>query len=150
MRKSIALLLPLLLLGAGCTTTTGGDVDVQTETDVSQTNTITDTNTAPTPAEEETPADQAMTAVVTITAGGFNPSILTVKAGTTVTFTNNDIIGHWVASNPHPSHTGLAGFDAKAAVAALGGTYSYTFTKTGSFGYHDHLNPSLTGTVVVQ
>ena len=69
----------------------------------------------------------------------------------------------WVASNPHPTHTGYdstsrdthcaAGytgpipFDECAAISS--GSYSFTFTKTGSFGYHNHSDHAMIGTVVV-
>ena len=88
-------------------------------------------------------------AVVNMSDTSFSPSTLTVAVGTTVTFTNNGQGNHWPASDPHPTHTGLAGFDAKQGLAT-GESYSFTFTKAGTFGYHDHLNPSLRGTITVQ
>lgn len=111
-------------------------------------------------APEETPrvspgpttsakAQLAVPVTVSITDTGFEPATLTVPAGTTVTFLNNGQAAHWPASNPHPIHTGLSGFDATKALAT-GETYSFTFTKTGTWGFHDHLNTSLTGSVVVK
>lgn len=88
-------------------------------------------------------------AAVNMSDTAFSPATLTVAVGTTVTFTNNGQGNHWPASVPHPVHTGLAGFDAKAPLAT-GESYSFTFTKAGTFGYHDHLNPSLRGTITVQ
>jgi plastocyanin len=55
----------------------------------------------------------------------------------------------WVASDPHPIHTDYSAFDAKQGIAP-GDTYSFTFTKTGNWGFHNHLNPSATGTITVQ
>jgi plastocyanin len=86
---------------------------------------------------------------VSITDTGFEPATVTVAPGTTVTFVNNGQAAHWPASNPHPTHTGLPGFDALKALAT-GESYSFTFTKVGTWGYHDHLNPRVGGTVVVQ
>ncbi len=86
---------------------------------------------------------------VQITANGFSPSTVTVKQGDYVQFTNEDAAPHWPASNPHPTHTDLPGFDAKKALAT-GESYRFQFTKIGTWGYHDHKNPSVGGTVIVQ
>ena len=66
-----------------------------------------------------------------------------------VTFVNQSSRAMWIASNPHPIHTGLAGFDAKKGIGN-GESFSFSFTKAGEFGYHNHLNLSDTGTVVVE
>lgn len=88
-------------------------------------------------------------ATVSITSSGFVPATVTVKAGQAVTWKNTATSTHWPASNPHPEHTGLSGFDALRGLSA-GETYSYTFARAGTFPYHDHLNPLLTGTVIVE
>lgn len=88
-------------------------------------------------------------ASVEYTSQGFVPSSVTIKAGGTVTWTNKDTDPFWVASNPHPTHTDYPGFDALKNIPT-NGTYSFTFTKSGTWGYHNHLNPSQTGTVIVQ
>lgn len=80
---------------------------------------------------------------------GFHPSQVTVAAGTTVTFVNNGQAQHWPASDVHPTHQQLPGFDAKHGLET-GETYSYTFTKVGTWTMHDHLNPQFTGAVTVQ
>lgn len=88
------------------------------------------------------------TVEVSITANGFEPSTISINAGDTIKFTNNDSSPHWPASNPHPVHSDLAGFDAKKELQQ-GESYSFTFTKTGTFGFHDHLNPSNGGTITI-
>ena len=85
---------------------------------------------------------------VNYTANGFEPNSITIKAGETVTWTNKDTDDMWVASNPHPTHTDYPGFDALKNIPP-NGTYSFTFTKVGTWGYHNHLNPSQKGEVVV-
>lgn len=87
--------------------------------------------------------------IVTYTDSGFSPSTLTIKKGDTVTFKNTASGGMWVASKPHPMHTDYPAFDAKRKIAP-GETYEFTFTNTGSWGYHNHMNPSERGTIVVQ
>lgn len=95
--------------------------------------------------------------VVTFTDNGFTPSTLTVKKGTAVVFVNNSSSSFWPASAPHPVHNaypttgGCVGstFDACQAIGP-GGRWSFTFDIAGTWKYHDHLNPSFFGTIVVQ
>lgn len=87
--------------------------------------------------------------VVTYGESGFSPSILRVKVGTTVIFKNEKSGPMWVASNPHPIHTDYSGFDAKRGYSK-GESYSFTFTKPGSWKYHNHLNPSEGGVIIVE
>jgi plastocyanin len=87
--------------------------------------------------------------VVEITDDGFEPSSLTVPSGTSVTFENKSSDDSWPASDVHPTHQEYPGFDAKKPLLP-GESYSFTFTKTGSWGYHNHLEPDVTGTIVVQ
>src|SRR5436190_524445 len=49
---------------------------------------------------------------VKITSTGFEPATIQVTKGTQVTWTNTDEADHEVASDPHPTHTGLPGLDA--------------------------------------
>jgi plastocyanin len=68
----------------------------------------------------------------------------------------------WVASNAHPVHTGYDGTDRTTHCAtgytgaapldqcAPGTSYTFTFGKAGTWDYHNHLNPSAMGSVVVQ
>lgn len=80
---------------------------------------------------------------------GFSPKTITIKKGDVVRFANNSDSDMWVASNPHPTHTDLSDFDSVRAFTS-GEIYTFTFTTTGSFGYHNHLNPSDTGTLQVK
>ncbi len=79
---------------------------------------------------------------------GFLPKEITVKVGTNVSFLNQSSRGMWVASAVHPTHQLLPGFDELTSVAR-GGLYEYTFVKIGTWKYHNHVNPSDTGSVVV-
>jgi len=97
------------------------------------------------------PAETRPAAEVTVhyTGTGFVPSNLSVKLGATVTFINDSDASMWVASNPHPVHTNYPEFDAKRAYIK-GESYSFTFTRPGSWGYHNHLRPSDGGTIIVE
>lgn len=86
--------------------------------------------------------------VVTYTESGFAPEPLMVKKGTIVTFVNESSRGMWVASAVHPTHQLLPGFD-QLSSAVKGGTYEYMFVKVGTWKYHNHINPTDTGSVVV-
>lgn len=71
----------------------------------------------------------------------FKQQVLTVKPGTTVTWTNADDIPHTIVSKD-----GL--FKSKAL--DTGDKFSFTFAKIGQFGYFCSLHPHMTGTVVVK
>lgn len=81
-------------------------------------------------------------------SGGYQPSLVSIHAGDTVKFHNDSSAAMWTASNPHPTHTDLPGFDEHTSTGK-NGEYSYVFTKTGAFGYHNHNNPNQQGVVVV-
>lgn len=87
--------------------------------------------------------------VVQIEDDGFHPQTLTIDAGDTVEFENKSSDDAWPASNVHPTHLLYRGFDAKKPLLP-GDSYSFTFTKTGSWGYHNHLEPDVQGTIVVK
>ena len=78
----------------------------------------------------------------------FDPPSVTVKSGDTVTWINEDTTPHIVASDPHPTHTDLPGLESSSL--SQGQSYSFTFVKTGTFGYHCHLHPTMKGTVIVE
>lgn len=94
---------------------------------------------------------------ITIAADGFSPKTITIKAGDTITFLNEDANKHWPASAMHPTHNvypesgGCIGskFDACKGLEQ-GESFSFTFNEKGSWKYHDHLSVSSTGTVVVE
>jgi hypothetical protein len=80
---------------------------------------------------------------------GFHEPVVYVKLGSTVVFKNESNKDMWVASAPHPAHSAYPEFDQKKSVAR-GGSYSFVFTKVGSWKFHNHMMPDQTGTVVVQ
>ena len=85
---------------------------------------------------------------VTLTADGFSPATFTVKAGTKVTWTNSSGTNVTVNSNPHPTHTDYDPLNLGSFKD--GETLSLIFDKPGTYKYHDHLNPSRFGTIVVE
>jgi plastocyanin len=72
----------------------------------------------------------------------FNPQTLTVKAGTTVTWTNKDDIPHGIASANNAFSRGKA--------MDTDDSFSFTFTTPGTYQYFCYIHPHMTGTIVVQ
>ena len=71
----------------------------------------------------------------------FGPAILTVPAGTTVTWTNRDDIPHTVVSTDGAFKSKVLDTDEK---------FSFTFGKPGTYPYFCSIHPKMTGKVVVQ
>jgi plastocyanin len=97
---------------------------------------------------ESSPAVSQSENTVTLTSDGYSPATLTIKVGSTVKWVNDSGESATVNSDPHPTHTNypplnLGKFD-------NGGTLSLTFDKAGTYGYHNHLNASEKGTIIVQ
>lgn len=110
---------------------------------------------APKPNEITAPESEVVTKpkpatqTIVMTSQGFSPSSLTIAVGTTVQFVNKDPDApHWPASGVHPTHQICPGFDSLRPIEPEG-SYRFTFTEAKTCPMHDHLNPSLRGTVVV-
>ncbi len=78
----------------------------------------------------------------------YSPANQTIKQGDTIKFTNSSNKNMWPASDNHPSHTIYPEFDPDTSITP-GSSWSFTFTKTGSWDYHDHNKPGCTGTITV-
>jgi plastocyanin len=115
-------------------TTTSG-VTTKTQTTV-QTNTVTVPST---PSTMSTPTAQKV--AVRIEGSTFTPSVLEVKKGTTVIWTNFDTIQHSV--------TGDDNVVPGSGLLLKGESYSYTFDKVGEFPYHCQPHTFMHGTVKV-
>jgi plastocyanin len=82
----------------------------------------------------------AHTDQVQITNFGFAPAVITVVAGTTVTWTNEDTTQHDVFAPP----VGL-----QSPVLNQNDTYAHTFSSPGTYRYICSIHPFMHGTVVV-
>ena len=98
--------------------------------------------TAMTSWSAEQPA-AANTTKVKIDNFKFSPKELTVSVGTTVTWVNNDDVPHTVTGKGEP-----AAFDSKALDTDQ--TYSFKFTKPGTYKYYCKVHTHMTGTVIVK
>lgn len=86
--------------------------------------------------------------LVKITANGFSPQNLTIYVGDSVSWMNGDTVDHIINSAVHPTHQVHPSLN--LGVIKPGDKKSLTFPTAGTYKYHDHLNPSLTGSVTVQ
>jgi plastocyanin len=86
-------------------------------------------------------AQPAKTAKVAIQNFAFSPRVITVSAGTTITWTNGDDDLHTVVAIDHSFHS---------AALDSGDAFSHTFVKPGTYPYFCTLHPEMTGEVVVK
>ena len=84
---------------------------------------------------------QAADTQVNIDQFAFHPQRITVRAGTTVTWTNEDDVPHTIASSSKL-------FKSKAL--DTGDKFSFTFTTPGTYEYFCSLHPHMTGAIVVE
>jgi len=84
----------------------------------------------------------AAVAGVKIDNFSFAPATLTIAAGTTVTWTNDDDVPHTVVSDDKTTF--------KSSALDTGDHFSYTFNKSGKYSYFCSVHPRMTAEVVVQ
>jgi plastocyanin len=80
------------------------------------------------------------TNAATIRGFSFQPDVLKVKVGAKVTWTNDDTVAHTVTADTNSFASGNL---------QPGGSFSFTFTRAGTYAYHCSIHPSMHGSVVV-
>jgi plastocyanin len=105
-------------------------------------------------SSNQTPPAPAATAAPPASTGGgnsitiknfaFDPTPLTVKTGTIVTWVNQDGAPHIVVSD-----TGSPTIFSSDSLST-GASYKFTFIQPGTFTYHCAIHPSMKGTIIVQ
>ncbi|GAA3430859.1 cupredoxin family copper-binding protein [Kutzneria kofuensis] len=93
-------------------------------------------------SSQSAPDAPVATNTVSIKNFAFAPTTITVKVGTTVTWTNSDQDPHTVTSD------GKSG-PLNSKPLNQGDTYQYTFTQAGTFSYLCTIHPFMTATVTV-
>jgi len=73
---------------------------------------------------------------------GFSPKALTIPVGMTVAWKNTTLVAHTVTSDDGKS------FD--SGITAAGSTFTFTFTKAGSYAYHRSIHPYMMATIIVK
>lgn len=125
MRRNVLIILILAAFGAACGSGYGGN------------------NNGPSPAPVASGPNTVLmpNGAYLGNGNGFTPPTLTVTAGTTVMWGNNDITAHTVTSD-----TGT--FNSNNLNS--GNTFQVKFDNPGEFKYHCTIHSFMTGTIVVQ
>ncbi|MHB9033589.1 MAG: cupredoxin domain-containing protein [Anaerolineae bacterium] len=101
------------------------------------------------PGSTNEPSGSATTAGTTANVEMKNiqyvPAELTVKAGTTVVWTNKDSVAHTVDSGTRDNPTSLF----KSGNVEPGKSFSYTFSTPGTYPYFCEPHQSMNGTITV-
>ncbi|WP_431267080.1 cupredoxin domain-containing protein [Dankookia sp. P2] len=98
--------------------------------------------TMPFEAADATPAAEG-TAAITIDNFTFSPAVLTVAAGTRVTWTNRDDIPHTVLGTENPLVLRSPPLDTEDS-------FAFTFAAPGTYRYFCSLHPHMQGMVMVR
>lgn len=98
------------------------------------------------PNNEQQSQVQSGEVAVSISNSAFSPSQITVRKGTTITWTNQDNIDHNVVA-VQPNNTG--GLPTQHALLSRGDTFSHTFDTAGTFEYTCQPHSFMRGTVEV-
>jgi plastocyanin len=131
----------LFTVGLVLTLAACGGAPATTGTSTTPTTAPTATPTAnPTPTPTPTTATSSGGNSVTIMNFSFSPNSLTVKVGTKMTWTNHDSVTHTVTANQGAFNSPVP----------PGGSFSFTFTKAGTYAYHCMIHPSMMATIIVQ
>jgi plastocyanin len=94
-----------------------------------------------------TPVQTGQMVMVTIKARAFDPSTITIKEGTTVTWVNEDPVIHHVVHLPEVTQKLL--FD--SGPLSTGQSFSYRFEKKGRYNYADpQIGGGRTSLVIVE
>jgi plastocyanin len=90
---------------------------------------------------QQSPSPPGNTNTITIQNYAFNPSTLTVKVGTNVTWINEDSMSHTVTSDDGLFESGSL---------SNGQTFIYTFNTPGTYNYHCSIHTSMTAKIIVE
>lgn len=129
----------VLVIGGGAFLLLNNKAGAPTTDQTTQTQNTTPTQEVQQPTEETS---------VTVTSSGYEPKTITVKPGAKVVWKNETGGPITVSSDNHPTHLlwpflNLGKFED-------GSTVSVVFEKAGTYTYHNHLDASMVGTVVVK
>ena len=123
-----------------------------------------DSSSTSQPGNTSSPSDveSEFASTVRYQNGQFTPQTITVQSGDVVKFINQGDGEMWIGSDEHPTHTQYAGTTVSEHCqdgdetsrafdqCSVGETYTFTFEKTGEWNYHNHVNASAGGTIIVE
>lgn len=141
MKAGIITVIVLAIIGGGIVALAHKD---NKSSKSSTTSATSRSSTSPRPSSNQSATENT----ITYSDNGFSPATLTVTSGTKITIKNNSSGPLQFDSNPHPQHTD----DPELNVGPIepGSSATVTVTQTGSHAYHNHLNASDTGTIIVE
>lgn len=93
-------------------------------------------------------SNPAASGMIVFNGSQFSPASLTVKSGAAVTIKNASSNDLQMDSDPHPVHTDDT--DLNVGMVSPGQSKTFIVTKTGSYGFHDHLDPSIRGEITIK
>ena len=135
---------------AGCTVTRGDAplTSTGTATVPAVTSPVTGRSATVTPQES---------VIIEIKLLQYHPAALTVAVGTTVTWRNGEPISHTVTSGTVSGVNATTGLRSdqqpdgvfSAVLAHQGDTFSYTFTKAGTYGYYCDIHQGMYAQIIV-
>lgn len=106
------------------------------------------TNSQTSPISPTHPFADRKEVVISVKASGFSPKTIKIKKGTIAKWVNQSGSVASIYSNNHPKHLGYPPLNLGQFTNAS--SLQFVFTATGTYGYHDHLNPNRTGEVIVE
>lgn len=137
MGRILTIIVALIIIAGGAWVLFGRN-NSSTKATSSNTNSSSTSNTN----NQNVAAKPVTTDTVSIEGFAFSPGSITVKKGTTVTWTNNDSVAHTVTESDDKN-----GPD--SSTLQPGKTYEFTYAQTGTFNYKCSIHPDMTGTVIV-
>jgi plastocyanin len=141
MKKYLPIVLVVVIVGIIIAVAAGKNKDNNNSATPSPSPTSTQSTTNNNTTTPPSSSESSSTSAVTIHDLGFSPANITVKKGTTVTWTNNDSVSHTVTSD--------SGSTLNSKNLGNGETFSFTFNAVGTFAYHCTIHPSMHGKVTV-
>jgi len=138
---ALALCLVTLLAACGGTTAPTTSASTPTATTSSTFPTVPTAAATSAPTAAATSAPRTAPDNISIAGFAFNPKTLTIKVGTKVIWTNDDPSIHTVTADN-------GAFSSSALPP--GATFSFTFTKAGTYIYHCKIHAAMKATIIVQ
>lgn len=141
MNKTVKIVIALVIVAAIAFAILMMSNDSSSDKDVSTSNSTS--NAASTSADQS-----AAASIITYDGKTFTETKDSVMSGQKIQVRNNSTADLNFDSDPHPVHTDDP--ELNAGAIAPGESKTFTVTKKGSWGYHNHLNPTQHGTITVQ
>lgn len=123
---------------------------------LSNTSTPKQVSVVPTPTQAIAPPSsrptsevkQASEVIIEVTDSGYSPDTITIKKGTKVIWISRTDRMVTVHSDSHPTHTLYPKLNLGSFITTK--TVSVVLDEPGTYKYHNHLDASMTGTVIVE